>query len=255
LEVQNGEPSQEVFFTEIDKILSLAKSEAITLRLLGATAIRTRSESARKMAKNRPLTDLDFVAYKKDRKKIEEIFARLRYEPSPTFNLLHGDERLLFFGKEVKVDVWLEVFRMAHIFNFKDRLELDYPTLPLSDLLMTKLQIVELNEKDARDIVCLLTDHDLSQGDEDREKINMTHLADECSRNWGVYKTFTMNLNKIKSLVAEYVGDGNAAQSQAVLEKVDRLLNSIEASPKTMSWRMRAKIGERRQWYESPDVR
>jgi hypothetical protein len=158
-----------------------------------------------------------------------------------------------FFGKEVKVDVWLEVFRMAHIFNFKDRLELDYPTLPLADLLMTKLQIVELNEKDARDVVSLLADHNLSHNDENRDRINITRLAAQCSKEWGIYKTLTMNLNKIKTLVPEYLDHGNAEKS--VLERLDEILNSIEAAPKTLSWRMRARIGERRQWYESPDVR
>ena len=101
--------------------------------------------------------------------------------------MVHGDERLVFFGREgeLKVDVWLEVFRMAHKFNFKDRLPLDNPTLPLSDLLMTKLQIVELNEKDARDMVCLLADHDLSDNDSDKERINISKAGGRMRRQLG----------------------------------------------------------------------
>jgi len=244
--------NQELFFQEIDKILSAAKEEAVTMRLLGATAVRTHSESAKKMAGERVLTDLDFVAYKKDRRKIEKLLTKLNYSPSTGFNMAHGDERLLFFGNDekLKIDVWLEVFRMAHTFNFKKRLELDYPTLPLSDLLMTKLQIVQLNEKDLRDIICLLSDHELSQNDDDREKINIARLLEETSENWGIYKTFTINLAKVRELGPSYIEDGDR-----ILKKVDEILNAIETAPKTLSWKVRAKIGEKRPWYESPDVR
>ncbi|MGP8129369.1 MAG: hypothetical protein ACLP9D_16360 [Candidatus Bathyarchaeia archaeon] len=253
--MQNNDPGQDVFFREIDKILSLAKDEAVTLRLLGATAIRSRSETAKKMSLSRKLTDLDFVAYKKDRKKIEGIFARLGYAPNSTFNMLHGDERLMFFGSDFKIDVWLEIFRMAHTFNFKDRLAVDTPTLPLSDLLMTKLQIVELNEKDVRDLICVLNDHDLSQNDENREMINVERLVDECSKNWGVYKTFTINFNKIKTLLPKYQTDAVPVESKVVLDRIDRILNSVEAAPKGLGWKMRAKVGEKKPWYETPSVR
>jgi hypothetical protein len=253
--LQSNDSGQDVFFTEIDKILSSAKDDAVTLRLLGATAIRSRSETAKKMAQSRKLTDLDFVAYKKDRQKIEGIFAKLGYAPNATFNMIHGDERLMFFGSDFKIDVWLEVFRMAHTFNFKDRLAVDDRTLPLSDLLMTKLQIVELNEKDVRDIICLLIDHDLSENDQDHEKINVKRIADECTKNWGVYKTFTLNLDKIKTLLPKYENDVTPAKSKIVSERVDRMRSSIEAAPKGMGWKMRAKIGEKQRWYETPDVR
>jgi len=251
----SNEIGQDVFFKEIDKILSLAKEQGVTLRLLGATAIRSRSETAKKMSASRKLTDLDFVGYKKESKKVQDIFAKLGFEPNATFNMLHGDERLMFFGSDFKIDVWLELFRMAHTFNFKDRLALDERTLPLADLLMTKLQIVELNEKDVRDIICLLMDHDLAQNDENREMINMKRIADECAKNWGIYKTFTMNFDKIKTLLPKYEADITPAGSKIVLERIDRIRSSIEAVPKGMSWKMRAKIGESRPWYETPDVR
>ena len=233
----------------------MAEQESATLRLLGATAVRARSETAKRMASSRPLTDLDFVTYKKDRKKIEMIFARLGYQPSQTFNMLHGDERLLFYGHDgaLKVDVWLEVFSVAQTFNVHARLELDRPTLPLADLLMTKLQIVELNEKDVKDIICLLMDHDLSEDDGDRERINVTRLVEECSREWGIYKSFATNLNSVKTLASNYAPDGNA--SLGVVEKIDRIVNLIEAAPKSLKWKMRARVGEKRPWYETPDVR
>jgi len=246
---------QDAFREQIERILSLARREAITLRLLGANAIRLRSQTAKSMAANRRLTDLDFVGYKKERGKIERLLEHLEYQPSRTFNMVHGDERLLFLGHEgqLKVDVWLEVFRMAHTLNFKHRLPLDEPTLPLSDLLMTKLQIVELNEKDARDMVCLLADHDLSDNDSDRERINISRLADVCTENWGIYKTFTINLGKIKELAPNYVSDQNS--SQIISGKIEKILSAIEKTPKSLAWKLRARVGEKRPWYETPDVR
>jgi methyl-accepting chemotaxis protein len=246
---------QNAFLEEIEKILSHAHEKDITLRLLGANAIRIHSQTAKSMAANRPLTDLDFVGYRKERKKIEELFDGLGYQPSQTFNMIHGNERLMFFGRDgqLKVDIWLEVFRMAHTFNFGDRLKLDTPTLPLSDLLITKLQIVELNEKDVKDVVCLLMDHDLSENDADRERINVARLVGECAENWGIYKTFTTNLSKIRELATNYLS--NADSTQRVERKINQILDRIEAAHKTMAWKLRARIGERRPWYETPDVR
>jgi len=246
---------QDVFLEEVEKILSLAQKEAVTLRLLGANAIRLRSHTAKSMAASRQLSDIDFVGYKKERARIEGLFERLGYQPSRTFNMIHGDERLVFFGREgeLKVDVWLDVFRMAHTFNFKDRLGLDSPTLPLSDLLMTKLQIVELNEKDARDMICLLMDHDLSDNDNDRDMINVQRLVRECIENWGIYKTFTMNLGKIRELVPNFIED--PTQRGAVVQRIEKMVGSIEAAPKSLAWKLRAKVGEKRPWYEAPDVR
>jgi hypothetical protein len=115
------------------------------------------------------------------------------------------------------------------------------------------LQIVELNEKDVMDLVCLFTDHGLSEDDRDREKINMTRIASECRQQWGVYKTFTTNLSFIKEMTSKYATDGDAAQR--VQEEIDQIVKCIEAAPKTFSWKMRAKVGEARPWYETPDVR
>jgi hypothetical protein len=249
------ELEEHILLTEVDTILTHAETRAVTLRLLGALAIRIHSKTARSWADKRPLTDLDFLGYRKDRKQIEDFLPRIGYKPSQTFNMLHGDERLMFFGLDgrLKVDVWLEVFRMAHTFNFFDRLPLDKPTLPLSDLLMTKLQIVELNEKDVRDVICLFVDHDLSENDTDRERINVNRLVAQCRESWGVHRTFTMNLGEIRRLVARYAD--NREQADIVTGKIDKLINEIEKAPKTLSWKMRARVGDKKRWYDIPDVR
>lgn len=243
------------FLHEADRILLQAEHEKIALKLIGAIAVRIHSQTAQRMAETRPITDLDFVGYKKDGGRIESLFSRRGYNADQDFNRLHGNERLMFFTSDgkMKIDIWLEVFRMAHTFNFKDRLMMAGRTLAVADLLMTKLQIVELNEKDVKDVICLLKDHDLSENDNDLEKINVTRLVEECRRNWGTYKTFTMNLTKIKTMMPEYLREGDDA-AQALAEKIDQIVILIENAPKSMAWTLRAKVGEKKRWYETPDL-
>ena len=128
----------------------------------GANAIRRHSESSRATSEQRPLTDIDFIGLAKDKDKIEKMFTELGYTSVTMFNALQGHERLKFLKEDLKltVDIFFR-FHMCHSFDFSNRLNLSSSTLTPSDLLITKLQIVQQNEKDVRDIVALVTDHDL----------------------------------------------------------------------------------------------
>lgn len=161
-----------------------------------------------------------------------------------------GDRRLIFndMANQRRVDIFLDLFEMCHKFNFKDRLEIEKYTISLADMLATKLQIVELNEKDIKDILSLLTDYDV--GDIDSGTINGSYLAKICSDNWGIYKTFTLNLDKIHSTLPQW--DLDPGQNKLVITRIERLKRAIETEPKSLKWRMRAKVGERAVWYELP---
>jgi hypothetical protein len=139
---------------------------------------------------------------------------------------------------------------MSHRLDLRGRLELDFPTVPLTDLLMTKLQIAELNEKDVKDMICLLNDHELAESDVP-EKINSKYIADNCAGDWGVYKTFTININRILTYL-DKLGE-NEEMQQRVKKQCDALLSQIEAVPKSMKWKMRAKVGEKKRWYRLPE--
>ena len=115
---------------------------------------------------------------------------------------------------------------------------------------MTKLQIVELNEKDVKDMICLLNDHELADSDQP-EKINIKYIAELCSKDWGMYKTFTMNLNRILTNLGKLSSD---EEMQSTVQQQCRImLERIENAPKTTKWRMRAKVGEKKRWYELPE--
>jgi hypothetical protein len=244
--------SQEIV-KECERILEAASRSGVVLRLIGGLAVRLHCPSACHRSLAREYPDIDFVGLKMQSKMIKKLFFDLGYHPAELFNALHGGERLLFFGKDGRrVDVFLDIFRMCHKLEFRDRLGIDNRTISLEDLLMTKLQIVELNEKDVKDIICLLNDHDVGDFN-DKEVINIKYIADLCSHDWGLYTTTTENLQRILSAVDEYQITSN--EKETVRLRINKLLNQIEKQPKSARWKLRSIIGKKKCWYELPEGR
>jgi len=237
---------------EADRILSGAEARKVTLRLLGGVAVVTRCPSASKPPFSRRYVDIDLIGRRKETAKINQLFRDLGYKPRERFNALHGSRLIFNDMKNVRrVDVFLDVFQMCHKFDFRDRLELEPKTITMSDLLTTKLQIVEINEKDIKDILVLLLDHEVST-EEIADKINAQYIAKLCADDWGIYRTLAMNLDRIP----DFVGSLNLDDEQRarITERAKSIRESIESSPKSMGWKMRATVGERRRWYELPEA-
>jgi len=237
---------------EADRILQGAEAKGITLRLLGGMAVSFRCPSASKPPLSRRYVDVDVMGRRKDVAKINQLFKELGYRARERFNALHGS-RLIFndMKNQRRVDVFLDVFQMCHKFDFRDRLALEPKTIPLSDLICTKLQIVEINEKDIKDIFAILLDHEVTEG-ESPDGIDANYVAKLCAEDWGVYKTFTTNLEKLAGHT-ESIGL-DQVQSRRIMDRVGKLRNSIEEAPKSMGWKMRAAVGERKRWYELPEA-
>jgi len=247
--------TDQFIYEEAKRVLDLAEKENVILRLIGAIAFRMHSESAMKQAiGERPLSDIDFVGYSKQYKEIKDLFRKLNYRENEPFNILHSD-RMMFFEPRTNiiVDIFLDKLIMCHTLDFRGRLHLDNLTIPLADLIMSKLQIVQLNEKDVKDIICILKDHELGTRDSDPEKVNIRYIANICRNNWGMYKTFTDNIKKVISLVDNYVQ--KKSDRDKVKLKLNELLREIESAPKTIRWKLRAIIGEKVRWYEIPTFR
>jgi hypothetical protein len=221
----------------------------VPLRLLGGVAIRLRAPGELSAPFRRSYADLDFVTTKKGSRRAEELLRQEGYVPHVAYNSLHGGERLLFFDDEHdrQVDVFVGTFSMSHKIPLNDRIEVDETSIPLAELLLTKLQIAELNEKDVRDALALLEGHPV--GDTDGETINAGRIAALCAADWGLWRTITGNLDTCCALAPSYVVP-NGAEVEARLQE---LLNRIEAEPKSRSWKLRGKIGDRKRWYELPE--
>ncbi len=223
------------------------------LRLFGGLAIRFHSPSATHRLLARNYADIDFMGLRKQGKEIRKLFTSLGYAPREIFNALHGDRRLIFqdIDNQRRIDVFLDVFEMCHRLDFRDRLLLDKMTIPLADLLATKLQVVEVTEREYRDMIALLIDHEVGDSDAP-EVINGQYLAQLCAADWGTYKTFTINIANILNALAQY--DLEAEDRQIVRNQLQNLSKMIEGAPKSIRWKARARVGEKKRWYELPEA-
>lgn len=192
--------------------------------------------------------DLDLVTYKKFRGKLEKFFIELGYRADRRTSFYFGGDRHRYFD-DVNgrvVDVFFEKLAFCHTINLVGRLELDSPTITLSDLLLGKMQIVEINEKDIKDAMIMLREHEIGEGD--KECVNTRYIAKQMSEDWGFYYTVTTNLGKVKAFLDEFASLTDEDR-QDVRSKIDALLATVEKEPKSMKWKMRARVGTRRIWY------
>jgi hypothetical protein len=198
-------------------------------------------------ALRRQYKDLDFATSKKSSGELQKLLRDMGYEPHLGFNAMNGRERLLFYDdpNQRQVDVFVSSFRMCHEIPLERRLDVDSDTVPLAELLLTKLQIIELNEKDVRDTVALLLEHDVTDDD---AGVNAEHVASLCAEDWGLWRTITHNLEGVRQHLTGY-----AVDHEVVSMRLGRLQERIEAAPKSRGWRLRAKVGERKRWYELPE--
>jgi len=243
------------FSKEIRRIIAVADERKVPLRILGGAAIRMhcpKHEGMYERLKRAPKHDMDFVTYSKFRPKTKELFVDLGYEPYISLMLTGatGRHRQIFNDKEGNkaIDVFLGKLEMCHVLDYTNRLELDSPTVPLAELLLQKLQIVQTNEKDIQDVIILLREYDI--GKTDKEEINGDYVAKLLSTEWGFYHTVTLNLPKIKQFMDKYP-TLTAEDKKVVSERIDKLQAIIEGTPKTLQWKLRAKIGPAKKWYNA----
>lgn len=237
---------------EAQRILETSEGSKLCLRLVGGVGFYFRCASAAAESLRRRYVDIDFVGLSKQSRSIEKLFANLGYSARERFNLMQGDKRLIFNDLEHqrRVDIFLDTFEMSHKFNLKKRLDIEKYTLSLADLLATKLQVFEVNDKDLRDMLCMFIDHPIGKED-GNEMVNGAYLASLCGDDWGVYKTFTQNLDKINKIMT--VSGVTAEQRSTAEERVSQLRKMIEDAPKSFKWKMRARVGESVRWYELPE--
>ena len=236
---------------EAVRLAEAADREGLDLRLLGGVAIKLRARDGLHPAFEREYADLDWITARRSSADAQRFFEAMGYRPHVRFNAIHGQERLLFFDEQHdrQVDVLIGVFRMSHEIRFGKRPTLEPLTVPLAELLLTKLQIIELNEKDIRDALALLHDHPVEE--EDGDAINGAHIARVCASDWGLWRTFTANLDALDGHLERY--DLPDESKERVTKRIQELQERVEQEPKTFGWKMRSKIGERKRWYELPE--
>ena len=233
----------------LDYVGAKAEAEGATARALGGIGILLRTPGVPDELR-RPIGDLDVAVARESRRPIESALTAAGLHPERELNALQGERRQLWWTEDRRthVDVFLGEFSMCHTIDLEGRLLPGHVALPAADLLLTKLQIVELNMKDALDAAALLVSHRLGEDDADGT-ISRARLVQVLAQDWGFYTTATDNLARLPALVRpvdEQIADAVEATAREIAAALDD-------APKSRGFRLRARVGRRVQWYELPD--
>jgi hypothetical protein len=263
-DVSSNKVPDELFIEDAEKIVKEGSRRGVIIRILGALAVRVHTAELtnlhRKLnrlgIKERQFSDLDFIAYGKQRTRIYELFKDLNYELDRRVAAYFGNKRGIWNHPQnlYHVDVFYDRLSFSHEIYFgsdpgKGRLELDFPTITLADILLEKAQIHDIGEKDIKDIIVLILGHEL--GEAEKETINLNRLSEVLKNDWGFYFDFKINMGKVLEFAEKYNQEKKLANCELneLKIKINKILERVENEPKTKNWVKRAKVGTRKQWW------
>jgi len=247
---KNGTLTNEYIYDWALKLSAAALEQKIPFKLLGATAFIYRCPKHRELYSkfNRRLTDVDFMTYGSvDSTKIDKLLEDFGFKKQQNY-IWHASTRDLFVNDDgLLLDVFRDMLDFFFFVLFKNRLESDLPTIELEEMVMQKLQIVEINDKDFKDLCVLFLEHNI--GEEGGEDIDGRFLAKIFAKSWGFHHTATANLNKFKRYLNE-IPVITGADRKMIRGKVNQLMEIVAQEPKSLKWKLRSKIGTRMKWYK-----
>jgi hypothetical protein len=227
------------------RLVTRAGDAGVTLRLIGGVAVCVQAPPDGPLL-TRPIKDIDVVTPRGNGKALAAAFESLGYIGDEMFNAMHGTHRQLWIDPvhQRQVDVFVGAFSMCHEIPIAGRLDRHPLTVPLAELLLTKLQIIQLNERDERDIYNLCFHHDL-------DAIGADFIADLCARDWGLWRTCRQTIDRCLADLGNYsLGDD---QQELIRGRLRALWEQIDAAPKSSKWKLRNRVGDRVRWYEEPE--
>lgn len=247
-------PKPEAYLEEARALTEEAQKKGMILRVMGPIALHyyfpDYVDLYRRMERlgERVFTDIDYAAYGKNRNNLVPFFESQGYTLEKRAAMISGGTRMIFFaGRIPMIDVFFNKLDYNHPIDYRGRLELHPYCVSLADLLLQKLQIVQINDKDLKDAMLLLLAAPI--GETDKDVINAKYIAKLFSDDWGFYHTGTTNLARIKEAMPG-VKALTDEQRKMIAVKVDALLKIIEEAPKSGKWKNRAKTGTSKSWYK-----
>src|SRR6202521_3538884 len=236
--------------SESRRLVAAANARGLLVRALGGVAVCLQAPAGGLLLP-RACGDIDLATRREGRRAVADLLAEAGYVGDQMFNALHGARRLLFYDEanRRKLDVFVGEFSMCHVIPLMDRLDREPLTIPLAELLLTKLQIVQLNERDQRDIYNLILHHHLSDGD--GTGIETDYIAGLCAKDWGLWRTCKATIERCAENLAGYSLPEDS--SRLIAERLASLWQRIEAAPKSAKWRIRSRVGDRVRWYDEPE--
>jgi len=238
---------------EARRIAAAARERGVTAQALGGVGILLRCACATRPPLQREYKDIDLVTTRSMVDRLTGLLTGLGHEPDKRFNALHGSQRLFFWDEQNgrQLDVFVDRFEMCHSFDLRRRLAVDptASTLPLADLLLTKMQVVELNHKDMQDMAALLQEHPFT---ENEEGINIRYITELTRNDWGLQRTLEKTIERLS--VTETLAELSATEPRfSLADQLSTLADAMMSAPKSTGWKLRSKIGERKRWYELPE--
>jgi hypothetical protein len=231
------------------RIVEAAAERQVPLRALGGVAVAMTCPSSHRSPLARSYADIDLATAKAAKDQVVQLLESLGYTGDREFNALHGHRRLYFWDEHVQrqVDVFVEEANLCHRIELGRRLEAVPLTLSLADLAVLKLQVVETNKKDYLDLCAIFADHELTSDD---SGINLPYLVDLTSGNWGLWRTVGMVGEQTERFALELPEFQAAGE---VAARLGRLRAELDSASKSRPWKLRARIGDRKRWYELPE--
>jgi hypothetical protein len=228
------------------EVIAAAAHDRLPMRLLGGIAVYALAKSARRAPLARSYRDFDVAVPAKQGAAASRVLEMAGLVPDRHFNALHGARRLIFQASEgYPVDVLVGDFVMCHSLQFEDESFRHELTISPADLLLTKLQIVRIEPKDLADVAALLLDVPL-----DANGIDPSRFVAPLRADWGFFHTVELNLPKVTAFARANL---QADLAERLAGRVGVLARAMESAPKSLAWRLRARVGERMTWYEMPE--
>jgi hypothetical protein len=249
------------------RIVDIADERGLQVRLLGGMAVRAHAPEWTARTRQTEV-DLDFATRSRDRAAFFTLLEAEGYTADRRHNALFGGTQGYFVdaARNRPVDVLVDKLEMCHRVDFANRLGASKPTLPLAELLLSKLQVVKINRKDVLDALVLVAEHPLGPDDGAPDarhglgSISVPKILSYTSSDWGWWRTVTGNLDVLARFLdggGVTAADLDIGTGRPVLfdpaAQVAALQAAIEAAPKSMGWKMRARVGERVKWYAEPE--
>lgn len=262
--VSNPVSKDETLIADAKRIVEQAQERKIPLRILGALAVRLHTLHLKKMhtsldrleGQKEQFTDIDFMGYSKQTSDIYKMFKELNFVVDKWVAAYFGKVRGIWYHPQnlYHIDVFYDKLPFSHNVEFgskpgKGRLELDYPTITLADIVLEKAQMHQIGEKDIKDVIVLLIGHEL--GSSEKETVNLIRICEPLKNDWGFYYEFQTNMGKVKAFAQKYTKQGKLSEAELadVTAKVNKIMAQVEAEPKTKDWMKRAKTGTSKQWW------
>lgn len=239
---------------EARRVLEAARDAAVPLRALGGIAVALIAPTVADLRPERMYHDIDLAA-PAGVPAVSSLLVDLGYEPARRFNALNGSERLLFHDPDGRrLEVFVGALRMCHTLPFTIGPGTYAWTLPPADLVLSKLQIVELTDRDAQDLVALLADHPVADSDE--PGIDVRRIRAICAGDWGWWRTVNENLVRLSERWRSARTTADPEQGrilETAIERAAKLRDVLDTCPKSLGWRVRATVGTRLRWYDLPE--